>query len=365
MDFAYTDAQKALRDSVREATVSHLADATSDDSALWRLCKQHQLHGLTIPADFGGSGADYLTSIVALESLAAAGAGERFCVALALHLSACAFPIALWGSTRQKQRYLPRLADGSCVGTGTAIGNSQLTCRSDRETTVLNGSIRFEDPLGSGLVVFPTADDDSTSAASRLIVFDIESVDSSLPSVSRGTPDANRQTELVFVNHPVEADHLLECDITEGGLAQPGEFIAVAIAACRVGQSEYVIRTVQTAASRLSRTQKLAGVPSDGFQTLYHRIADLKVQLDAAQLLVYRAARDIDRAENSAVSSALAHLMLDRSLECARQAVQELVDRGQLSYETAGQLLKPVRLRNGSSDISNSPRHFIADSLGI
>src|SRR2546423_6497052 len=135
MDFELTDEQRLLCASIAEFARAELNDdvLTRDRNGtfsreIWRKCAEMGLQGLPVATEWGGQGADFLTTMLALETLGHACTDNGLIFSLNAQMWACQTPIQHFGSEEQKQRYLPRLCDGSSIA---AHGMSEPDSGSD------------------------------------------------------------------------------------------------------------------------------------------------------------------------------------------------------------------------------------------
>jgi alkylation response protein AidB-like acyl-CoA dehydrogenase len=122
MDFALNEEQRVLRDEVvrfARAELSPGAGARDRDHEfsreLWGKCAQMGLTGLVAPAEYGGGGADALTTAIALEALGYGCEDGGLVFSVCAHLLACVVPLVKFSSEAQKERYLPGICDGSII----------------------------------------------------------------------------------------------------------------------------------------------------------------------------------------------------------------------------------------------------------
>ncbi len=124
MDFSLTTEQIELRESVvrfaqRELTDDTLMrrDVSSEFSrSLWRRCADFGIQGLPVPEQYGGSGLDSLSTMIALEALGYACKDNGLLFSLNAQMWSCELPLLKFGREDQKQRYLPGLCNGSLIG---------------------------------------------------------------------------------------------------------------------------------------------------------------------------------------------------------------------------------------------------------
>ena len=150
MDFELTDEQRSLRASIvefgrrelNEDLLERDKNGTFSRDA-WKKCAGLGILGLPVPEEYGGTGADATTTMVALEALGYACTDNGLLFSLNAQMWAIETPIIRFGSDEQKQRYLPGLADGSIVG---AHGMSEPASGSDAfslSTTARSGRRRL------------------------------------------------------------------------------------------------------------------------------------------------------------------------------------------------------------------------------
>ena len=158
MDFELTEEQRSLRQSVVEFARRELNEdvvqrdkmATFSREA-WTKCADLGLLGLPVPKEYGGVGADALTTVLALEALGYACTDNGLVFSLNAQMWACETPIVHFGSDEQKRRYLPGLCDGSLVaahgmsepGSGSDAFGLATTAERTDGGYVLNGTKTF------------------------------------------------------------------------------------------------------------------------------------------------------------------------------------------------------------------------------
>src|SRR5580698_8179484 len=142
LSFALTDTHKEFRNSVRhmcETRVApHAAVVDQDASYPWdsfKACVEMELPSLSIPAEYGGAGADHVTQAIMVEELARACASTSVTLLIS---KLSMIPVMNWGSDELKAKYLPRVASGEAQGSyclseadaGSDVAN--MRCRAVR-----------------------------------------------------------------------------------------------------------------------------------------------------------------------------------------------------------------------------------------
>ena len=154
MDFDWTEQQRAFRDGVIRFARGELAQ--SDRSArwfaeAWRKCATFGIQGIPVAEEYGGTGADMLTTIAALEALGYACADNGLIFSLNAQMWACQYPIERFGTEEQRRAYLPRLCDGTLIaahamsepGSGSDAFALSTTVVTDGDGFRLSGSKTF------------------------------------------------------------------------------------------------------------------------------------------------------------------------------------------------------------------------------
>lgn len=125
MDFSWTEKQRAFRQSVARFAQRELnGDVAGRDQKAeffwegWRRCAEFGIHGLPLPAEYGGSNAAVLTTMLAMEALGYGCRDNGLLFSINAHMWSCQAPILAFGTEEQRRTYLPRLARGELVGAG-------------------------------------------------------------------------------------------------------------------------------------------------------------------------------------------------------------------------------------------------------
>jgi alkylation response protein AidB-like acyl-CoA dehydrogenase len=338
MDFRLDPGQQAFADATRHFAQRHLGDGALARAHAkeypWdvaRLFAQQGLLGITLPEADGGAGGTLLDAVLAIEAVAAV------CPRSADVVQAGNFgPIrvlAEYGSPAQKQRFLSRLLAGEGVisvgmtepEAGSAVTDLATTARPEGEGFRVNGSKVFTSHAWYADVILayvrygPGVD----GIGSVL-------VDTRAPGVRFGQRSefmsGEEWAQVWFDDVFVPADMVL---LREGGFRRQiagfnVERIGNAARSLALGRYAY------EAAREWARARRQFGRPLAEFQGLQWKFADMKVKLDAAQLLLYRAATEADRGFPSAESTAIAKVFCNQAgFEVASEALQVM---GGLGY---------------------------------
>src|SRR5437588_3740119 len=158
IDFELTEDQRLLREAAIDFARGELGtDVAQRDRegrfarAAWQKCADFGFQGLPVPKEYGGAGADALTTMIALEAFGYACTDNGLIFSINAQMWACETPIVRFGTESQKKRYLPGLCDGSLIaahgmsepGSGSDAFSLSTTATPVEEGYVLNGSKTF------------------------------------------------------------------------------------------------------------------------------------------------------------------------------------------------------------------------------
>ncbi len=337
MDFSLSEEQRLFRDAVRSFAERHLAagalERAHTDGYPWDVAKlmaDQGLLGITIPEDSGGQGGTLMDAVIAIETVASV------CPRSADVVQAGNFgPIrvlAEYGSDEQKERVLKKLLAGESLiavamtepEAGSAVTDLKTTATPDGEGFRVNGSKvftthgRFADVLLAYVRYGPGVD----GIGSVLIERDMEGFTTGQPTRFLS---GEEWAQLYFDDVYVAPDNVV---LGEGGFRKQiagfnVERIGNTARALALGRHAYEIAREHA----MTRTQ--FGRPLCEFQGLQWKFADMKMNLDAGHLLLYRAAANADNGFPSAEETSIAKAFCNRvGFETASEAMQILGGAG-------------------------------------
>ncbi|MGN2391813.1 acyl-CoA dehydrogenase family protein [Pelomicrobium sp. G1] len=382
MDFSLSDEQKLLRDSIVKFAQRELNQGVTErdrdqtfSRELWRKCAGIGLPGLPAPEEYGGSGLDPLSCAIALEALGYGCRDGGLSFSLCAHLLACVAPITTHGTEAQKRRYLPGLCDGSLIGmhaiTEPGAGSDSFAMRTRAERAGggwrLNGTKTFvsNGPVGDLAVVFAVTDP-AKGFHGGVTAFLMEK---GTPGFSAGGKfekmglRTSPVGELVFQDARVPEDAVLGA--VGGGAAvfsTAMDWERTLLVACHVGTMERLLETCIAYA----RTRSQFGQPIGKFQAVAHKIADMKVHLEAARVLTYRSAWRLAHQRNASLDASITKLFVSESL--VRTALDAVQVHGGYGFMTEYEVERALRDAVGStlySGTSEMQRNIIARWLGL
>jgi hypothetical protein len=381
MDFDFSDEQMTMKQAVIKFAQKELnrnlvmrdTDSTFPHEE-WKKCSEFGIHGLPFPHEYGGAGADIVTTMLAMEGLGYGCRDNGLIFALNAQMWSVQMPILAFGTESQKQRYLPKLCNGGSIGahgmTEPDSGSDaySLRMRADRrgEGYVLNGtkSLVTNAPVADLAVIFATVD-----AAKGIGGVTAFLVDKGTPGFSVGQDVAKMglrtapMSELIFEDCYVPAENRLGSEGAGVSVFHSSmEWERSCILASHVGAMERQLETCV----RYARQRQQFGQPIAKFQSVANRIADMKVRLETARLILYKVAWLKQRGKPAVMEAAIAKLYLS---ECFVQSSLDAIRvHGGYGYMTDFEVERDLRdavggtLYSGTSDIQ---RVLIARWLGL
>jgi alkylation response protein AidB-like acyl-CoA dehydrogenase len=338
MDFELTDEQRLLRDTVREFAREEVAPGATERDRTGafpydQVAKLGELGvmGIPFPEEYGGGGADSLSLALAVEELARVDCS--LAITVTAHISLGTMPIHLWGTDEQKAEWLPLLCSGrrlaayglSEAEAGSDAGNTQTRAALEDGEWVIDGSKVFITNPGteiSGCVTITAVTDASNGRReiSNLIV------PNGTPGYEIGAPyrklgwHSSDTRPLTFENCRVPESALL--GKRGGGFRQFMKVLEggrIGVAAMGVGLAQGALDE----AIAYAKERRAFSQPISKYQMIQAKIADVSAQLEAARLLVYRAALRMDSGELFLLAAAQAKLVAGRlAVRAAEEAVQ-------------------------------------------
>jgi alkylation response protein AidB-like acyl-CoA dehydrogenase len=379
MNFDITEEQRAFREQVLAFAHRELAQGQGNGSSsfsrdAWRKCAELGIQGLLVPPEHGGSGADALTFIVAMEALGYACHDNGLLFSLGAQMLSVQHPIVRFGTEEQKLRYLPALCSGALIaahamsepGSGSDAFSLATTARREGDCFVLNGSKTFvtNAPIADLFLVFATVD--RSRGFAGLCAF---LIDRATPGLKVAEP----LKKMGLQTSPMAEVFLDECHVPAAALlGKVGAGMAIFNSGMERERSLILASTLGTMQRNLerciqhARERRQFGHPIGKFQAVSHRIVEMKLRLDAARLLLYRLGWQIDHSRPISLDSALVKLYVSEAfLESSQEALRVFGGYGFMAeYEVEADVRDAFGsiLYSGTSDIQRS---LAARYLGI
>jgi alkylation response protein AidB-like acyl-CoA dehydrogenase len=302
VNFALTPEQREIQALARDFARSEIDPNAAEwdrnhhfPRPLYAKLAELGLMGACIPEEYGGAGADFLSYILVLEELSRADAGVG--VTVAVHTSAVTLPILGFGTDEQKSRFVPPLARGETLGafaltepeSGSDAGSLRTSAIADGDGWTISGAKQWiTNAAHAGTVLLFARTDPDTPGARGVSAFilDGEHVRVTRDEEKLGL-NSSITNDIVVEGARIERDRLLHEEgkgFTVAMTTLDGGRIGIAAQALGIAQAAYDVSR-EYALERRQFGKKIAD-----FQAIQWKLADMAVEIDAARLLVYRAA---------------------------------------------------------------------------
>lgn len=339
----------------------------------WRDLASMGLLGLPFPEEYGGSNASPLATTIAMEEVAHAGVDGGTTLAWGAHLILAGVPIWLVGTDQQKARYLPKLASGEWLGgfgltepgSGSDAAAMRTTAERKGDKYILNGSKMFitNGPIGHLFIVFAVTDKGKGNKGISTFL-----VERDFPGFSTGKDlykmgnKTSTTSELFFDNCEVPAENLLGQE--NMGFIQIGketlEWERSCMIAPLVGGMQYALEQ----SIKYAQDRKQFGQPIANFQAIQHKLADMKVAIEASRLLIYRVACMKEQGKKAMLESSIAKLFVTESaVKVASEAVQIFGGYGYIHEYPVERFYRDVRLATIGAGSSEVQKMVIASEM--
>lgn len=335
-DLSFTDTQKMIIDAVREFAEKHIRPHVMEwDEAqhfpidVMKKLGEIGLMGVLVPEEYGGAGLTYDEYVAAIIELAKVD--PSIGLSMAAHNSLCTGHILQFGNEEQKHKYLPLLATGQWIGawglteagTGSDAGGMNTTAVRDGDYWIINGSKNFITHGKSGdvaVVIVRTGKKGDSHGMSTFII------EKGTPGFFAGKKEnklgmrASETAELIFDNCRVHHSQMIG---EEGeGFIQAMKVLdggRISIAALSVG----IAKGAYEASVKYAKERVQFGKPIAHFQAIAFKLADMATQIEAAELLTYRAAYLKNNGHKVTKEGAMAKLYASEvSVRISNEAVQ-------------------------------------------
>ena len=383
MDFDLNESQKILQSSLKKFCDSKIRPAAEEIDRkdeypewVWPSISELGLMGITIPEEFGGAGAEVLSAVVVMEEL------SKVCPALSLswmaHSLLCAHNLFMHANPAQRKKYLPDLCSGKKLGalgltepgSGSDAVSIKTTAKKKGDRYLLNGTKTFitNGPVADVIVLYAKTDKDA--GAKGITAFIIEkgfkgfSTGKRIEKMGhRGSPTG----ELILEDCEVPAENVLVGEnqgitVMMDGLDVERTVIAAGGIGCTQAALDYCIQ--------YAREREQFGKPIGSFQFIQGKIADMYAQLEAARLLVYKAAviaggseRGGRGTEINRLAAAAALLSGELSEQAGLQAIQIFGGYGYTLEYPVNRILRDAKLYTIGAGTSEVRRIIIAREL--
>ncbi|MCQ2548184.1 MAG: acyl-CoA dehydrogenase [Clostridia bacterium] len=374
MNFQLSKEQEFTRKMVREFATNEVEPLAADIDKEHRFPEEtvakmanYGMLGIPFPTEYGGMGGDHISYAITVEELSRVCASTG--VVCSAHTSLCCWPIFNWGNEEQRKKYLPDLLSGKKLGAfgltepnaGTDASGQQTRAEKVGDKWVLNGAKVFITNGGYAEVFVVMAMTDKSKGNHGISAFIVEKSDKGF-SIGK-TEDkmgicASSTTELIFQDCVIPEDRLLG-NVGDGFKVAmstlDGGRIGIASQALGIAQGAFDV-TVDYMKSRKQFGKKLSQM-----QALQFQMADLKTKIEAARLLVYRAAFMKDQHENYSEAAAMAKLFAaETAMEVTTKCVQYHGGYGYTKDYPVERMMRDAKITEIYEGTSEAQRMVIA-----
>jgi alkylation response protein AidB-like acyl-CoA dehydrogenase len=377
MDFHLTEGQRMAQQLAREFAAKEIAPyaAQWDESCTFpweavRKLADLNLLGIIFPQADGGAGLDYLSYVLVLEELSRIDGSVGLIVAS--HTSLCANHIYSVGNEAQRRRYLTPLARGEKLGAwgltepnaGSDASATQTTAVQDGDEWVLNGSKIFITQGSVADIYVIMAATEKSRRQHGISAFIVEGGSpglSAIPMKNKFGVRASDTAQLTLDNVRIPKENLLG-RVNEGFIDTltilDGGRISIAAMALGIGRGAY------EEALKYAQQRQQFGQPIANFQAVQWKLADMATELDAARLLVLRAAWMKDQGLRVTKESAMAKLYAsEAATRACNQALQIHGGYGYMKDYPVERYLRDAKICEIGEGTSEIQRLIIARQL--
>ncbi len=382
MDFNLSEEQRLLSENIVRFAQKELNEGLRERDRLqefphelWLKCGEMGLQGLPVPEEYGGAGCDPLTVAIALEAFGYGCRDGGLVFAVCAHLLACVVPIWKHGNEEQKRNLLPRLSNGTLIAVNgmtepqTGSNAFAMTTKAvpDGDGFRLNGAKTFSSngPIADIALLYALTDE-KKGYHGGVTAFLVEK---GTKGFSTGQKFEKLGLRTCPIGELVLEDAWVPASAVLGGVGggssiftQSMDWERACLGATHVG----TMRRLLEESIEQARTRSQYGQVIGKFQAISHKIADMKVRLEASRLLAYRAASRLEKARDVSLDASIAKLFVSESLvQSALDSVQILGGYGFMADYDAERVLRDSvgsRLYSGTSEIQ---RNIIARWLGL
>jgi alkylation response protein AidB-like acyl-CoA dehydrogenase len=381
LDFSLSAEQRELREAAVAFARRELdQDVAKRDAAgefspeAWRACAKFGVQGMPVPPELGGGGADVLSTVLVMEGLGYGCHDNGLIFSLNAQMWSLEMPLVKFGSPAQRQAYLPGLVSGDLIGvhamtepdSGSDAFNMRTRVEQRGDSYVLNGTKLYitNAPIADVVLVFASHPGRTPVAGVSAFL-----VDKGAPgfTVSRGLDKMGLRTS------PMGEVVLTDCVVpAEKRLGPEGAGMAIFNSSMGWERSCILASAVGAMQRQLEscvdygRTRKQFGRPIGKFQAVAGKIADMYLRVEAARLLVYRAAWLAQQGKPAVAEAAAAKLFASEAW--VTSSLDAIQIHGAYGYTTDAGVERDLRdavasrIYSGTSEIQ---RVILAGMLGL
>lgn len=377
MDFELNEQQLLMRDSAKEFAEKRLSpfarewdEAEEMPKELLSEMAELGYFGMLLPEEYGGLGLDPLSYILALEEVSKANAAVE--ITLSVHNSLACQAIVQYGTAEQKKKYLPQMAKGELLGAyslsepdaGTDAGGLKTTAVKKGDSYIVNGTKNWVTNAGyAGIfVVFAkTRPELGREGISALLV----------EQNTKGFAVGQKEKKMGLKCSDTREIFFSDAEVPAGNLLGPeGQGLKMAFALLNVGrvavgaQALGIAEAAFEEALKYSRQRVAFGVPIANFQATQFKLADMSTKIEAARLLVYKAALLCEKGGDSAGEVSMAKVFASEMANwVTNEAVQIHGGYGYVKEYAVERYFRDARVTEIYEGTSEAQKILISRSL--
>ncbi|MGR5170104.1 isovaleryl-CoA dehydrogenase [Vibrio owensii] len=377
LNFGLGETIDMLRDHVNAFATEHIAPIAADidrdnqfPNHLWSKFGEMGLLGVTVDEEFGGAGMGYLAHVVAMEEISRASASVA--LSYGAHSNLCVNQIFRNGSPAQREKYLPKLIDGSHVGalamsepnSGSDVVSMQLRAEDKGDHFLMNGNKMWitNGPDADTLVVYAKTDPNGGSRGITAFIIEREFEGfSHAQKLDKLGMRGSNTCELVLQDCVVPKENVLGelnrgVEVLMSGL----DYERVVLAAGPLG----IMQACMDEVVPYVHDRKQFGKSIGEFQLVQGKLADMYSRMNAAKAYVYTVAAACDRGECTRKDAAGVILYsAELATQMSLDAIQLLGGNGYINEYATGRLLRDAKLYEIGAGTSEIRRMLIGREL--
>jgi len=325
MDFSFTEEQEMLRTMARDFLVTECPkskvreldkDEKGYDSQMWRKMAELGWMGLVFPEEYGGTGASFVDLVVLIEEMGRNILPGPFFSTIAL----CALAILEFGTNEQKSKFLPQIAKGETIWTLALMeptasyetSEINLSARSDDDYVLEGEKIFVPDAHIANYILVVARTGKGKAPQAGITVFIVDAKSPTLKIEKIPTMAGDRQFQVIFNKVKVSKNDIL-------GVAGEGweviNFILQRAAVLKCAEISGACQAVLDMTSAYARERVQFDRPIGSFQAVQQKLADMLIDVEAIQYLVYQAACGISEGEPSRLQISVAKAKASEAYE--------------------------------------------------
>jgi alkylation response protein AidB-like acyl-CoA dehydrogenase len=377
MDFSFTEEQEMLRMSARDflakecpkAKVREMdKDERGYDPQLWHSMAELGWTGLTFPEEYGGMGAGFMDLVVLMEEVGRNILPGPFSSTIAL----CALPLCEYGSSEQKTKLLPQIAEGEAIWTFALTESSgrykasevKLRAVSEGTNYVLHGYKLFvaNAHIADYILVVGTTGE-GKRAEDGITLFIVDAKEPNMKMEGIPTIAGDRQFKVSFDGVAVPKDNILG---KIGNGWDIVDFILQRAAVLKCAEISGACQAVLDMTSSYAKERIQFDRPIGSFQAVQHKLADMLIDVEAVQYLLYQAAWGISVGSPSPGQISTAKAKANEAYQ--RVCIEAITAHGAIGYtmdHDIGLYYRRVKAAEFAAGNTDFHKEVIAIGLGL